>query len=99
MFHFHSSVIHFLSFDQGWANLLTGGPQWVLQCNRGAGAVTDGCVFVNHFIQEQKYIIGYVQQGFLCKLKMNKMSLKLHGIYVCLKRLKNNHKIHLLFVT
>lgn len=28
---------------QGGENFLTGGPQWVQECERGAGAAADGC--------------------------------------------------------
>ena len=29
--------------NQGWANFLTHGPQWVLKFDRGTGPGTDGC--------------------------------------------------------
>lgn len=42
---FLSFLLSFLVFEttgQGWANLLTRGPQWVLKSNRGAGPGADG---------------------------------------------------------
>lgn len=48
--------------DQGWANFLTRGPQWVLKYNRGAGPGADGwIVLVTHLTGEKKYNMEYFE--------------------------------------
>lgn len=44
---------------QGWANVLTGGPQWVVKFDRGVGAAADE--WSDPPNRRKKYIMGYVK--------------------------------------
>lgn len=50
----------------GVGKLLTGGPQWVLKCDRSTRAIEDGKrVWVTHFIGEKKICSEYVETMLL----------------------------------
>lgn len=106
---FCNSLIHLIQMDiskdlqshwlrQGWAKVLTGGIQWVLKCERGAGAAANGCVVVMSYDLGGKCIyikpVCYICHIYIiianrlkCLLKMNK-SLTTTGSIVISSLLK-----------